>query len=50
MSIYERLFKRIVASINDTLSRIAGGYAANDKSINLLDIYGFEVFENNTFD
>lgn len=50
MSLYERLFKWIITAINESLSRISGGLTQNNKSISLLDIYGFEVFENNTFD
>jgi myosin heavy subunit len=50
MSLYERLFKRIIATINDSLSRVSGGLTQHHKSISLLDIFGFEVFETNTFD
>jgi len=50
MSLYERLFKRVISAINDKLSRISGGLVQSQKNISFLDIYGFEVFEKNTFD
>ena len=50
MSLYEWLFKWIIAAINDKLNRISGGAVKTSKAISFLDIYGFEVFENNTFD
>jgi len=43
MSLYEWLFKWIIAAINDKLNRISGGAVKTSKAISFLDIYGFEV-------
>jgi hypothetical protein len=51
-SIYSRLFDWLVACVNDAFD--AAHDATNDASpeleINVLDIYGFEVFEQNGFE
>eukprot|EP01117_Protostelium_nocturnum_P009771 TRINITY_DN3491_c0_g1_i1.p1 TRINITY_DN3491_c0_g1~~TRINITY_DN3491_c0_g1_i1.p1 ORF type:complete len:1018 (+),score=236.89 TRINITY_DN3491_c0_g1_i1:251-3304(+) len=45
--IYERLFNWIVASIN---SRLSSKGESTKLVVGILDIYGFEVFENNSFE
>jgi len=45
--IYERLFNWLVASIN---SRLSAKSSEGKTVVGILDIYGFEVFENNSFE
>jgi len=47
--LYEMIFKHIVETIN---SKIKNESKNNDNDINLylLDIYGFEIFDNNSFE
>lgn len=47
-SLYERTFGRIVDRINDTLDRGRAGERVS--FIGVLDIAGFEIFENNSFE
>lgn len=51
-AIYERLFGWIVEKINAAIAVDSGNYAKNYKSslIGVLDIYGFEIFDNNSFE
>jgi myosin-1 len=51
-TIYFRLFDFIVARINAAIdvSNIAGVKMKNLRSIGVLDIYGFEIFEKNSFE
>lgn len=45
-AIYNNLFDWIVERINQSL----GASEGKDKTIGILDIYGFEIFENNSFE
>jgi myosin-1 len=45
-AIYERLFSWIVNKINDI---IAVGGSGKSTVIGVLDIYGFEIFDNNRY-
>lgn len=45
-AIYDNLFDWIVARLNQSLQAKEG----LDKAIGILDIYGFEIFENNSFE
>ncbi|UYV60479.1 MYO1D [Cordylochernes scorpioides] len=51
-AIYERLFNWIVGKINEAiLVRQENGYHARKNTvIGVLDIYGFEIFQNNSFE
>ncbi|CAH0564005.1 unnamed protein product [Brassicogethes aeneus] len=51
-AIYERLFGWIVEKINAAIAIDANNYSKNYKSslIGVLDIYGFEIFDNNSFE
>jgi myosin-1 len=49
-AIYSRLFEWLVAHINRTLKTTVsknGGRFNKNKSIGILDIYGFEILHNN---
>jgi myosin heavy subunit len=48
--IYDRLFDWIVSRVNIEIKKPLTGQAKNFKSIGLLDIFGFEVFESNSFE
>lgn len=51
--IYGRLFADIVKQCNHSLHPKGGGFSSgrqNDLSIGLLDIFGFEIFEKNSFE
>lgn len=45
-AIYNNLFEWIVERVNNSLQAFPGA----DKSIGILDIYGFEIFEHNSFE
>ena len=47
-AVYSALFNHLVAQINGTLSESSRGKAAS--SISILDIYGFECFQRNSFE
>nr|CAI5842506.1 unnamed protein product [Callosobruchus analis] len=51
-AVYDRLFTWIVGKINDAIAVDTKNYALSYKSslIGVLDIYGFEIFENNSFE
>lgn len=51
-AIYERLFSWIVDKINSAIAVDSSNYNKNYKSslIGVLDIYGFEIFDNNSFE
>ncbi|XP_076272228.1 unconventional myosin ID isoform X2 [Rhynchophorus ferrugineus] len=51
-AIYERLFNWIVQKINAAIAVDASNFQKNYKSslIGVLDIYGFEIFDNNSFE
>ncbi|XP_018562187.1 myosin-IA isoform X2 [Anoplophora glabripennis] len=51
-AVYERLFGWIVDKINSAIAVDANNYSRNHKSslIGVLDIYGFEIFDNNSFE
>ncbi|XP_060522962.1 unconventional myosin ID isoform X2 [Cylas formicarius] len=51
-AIYERLFNWIVRKINAAIAVEGQGYQKHYKSslIGVLDIYGFEIFDNNSFE
>lgn len=51
-AIYERLFGWIVDKINKAIAVDEHNYSKNYKSslIGVLDIYGFEIFDNNSFE
>jgi len=49
-AIYSRLFEWLVTHINKTLKTTVGktnGRISKNKSIGILDIYGFEILQNN---
>ncbi|RUS84774.1 hypothetical protein EGW08_007458 [Elysia chlorotica] len=46
-AMYERLFSWIVGKINDAIDPKHGGYVGKNTVIGVLDIYGFEIFDNN---
>ncbi|CAM4793576.1 unnamed protein product [Rotaria magnacalcarata] len=49
-ALYERLFEWLIKYINKTLSQDDSKRIENPCIIGVLDIYGFEVFENNSFE
>lgn len=51
-AIYDRLFTWIVDRINNAIAIDKNNYSKNYKSslIGVLDIYGFEIFDNNSFE
>ncbi|CAH1988239.1 unnamed protein product [Acanthoscelides obtectus] len=51
-AVYDRLFAWIVGKINDAIAVDKNNYSAQYKSslIGVLDIYGFEIFDNNSFE
>jgi myosin-1 len=49
-SLYERMFNLIVERINAALAAAGGELQDDVLSIGVLDIYGFEIFENNSFE
>ena len=46
---YDRLFTAVVRQINKTIE-VDGASNTNNKVIGVLDIYGFETLENNSFE
>lgn len=46
-AIYSRLFELLVARINKTLKIVGQIPGRHNKSIGILDIYGFEILQNN---
>lgn len=51
-AIYSRLFEWLVTHINKTLKttdRKTYGHISKNKSIGILDIYGFEILQNNGY-
>lgn len=51
-AVYERLFEWMVDKINAAIAVDTGNYKKNYRSslIGVLDIYGFEIFDNNSFE
>lgn len=51
-AVYDRLFSWIVDKINKAIAVDTNNYTANYRSslIGVLDIYGFEIFDNNSFE
>lgn len=51
-AVYDRLFSWIVDKINSAIAVDSTNYSKNYKSslIGVLDIYGFEIFDNNSFE
>ena len=49
-SLYSRLFDWIVNIINSTLSLSSSSSSSHSSFIGVLDIYGFEVFQENNFE
>jgi len=49
-SLYERMFNLIVERINAALAAAGEEDVEDGLSIGVLDIYGFEIFENNSFE
>eukprot|EP00736_Rhodelphis_marinus_P011117 Rmarinus@m.122 len=49
-ALYVRLFKLVVDEINKSLEPQSGRGSTDDPFIGILDIYGFEVFEVNSFE
>ena len=48
-SLYSRLFDWLVAAVNRKIGAVGGG-GRTTRSIGILDIYGFECFETNSFE
>ena len=48
-AVYDHLFEWIIERVNSALV-VAGGKAGAQKIIGVLDIYGFEIFERNSFE
>jgi len=49
-SIYARMFKFVVHSVNKTLAPDDDGHSSHDNFIGILDIFGFEIFVENSFE
>uniref|UniRef100_T1JD45 Myosin motor domain-containing protein n=1 Tax=Strigamia maritima TaxID=126957 RepID=T1JD45_STRMM len=50
-AIYERMFTWIVSQVNEAIHvKTSGNKHAKDTVIGVLDIYGFEIFDNNSFE
>ncbi|KAK7010457.1 unconventional myosin-Id [Biomphalaria glabrata] len=49
-ALYDRLFTWIVGRINDAIDPKKGGIVGKNTVIGVLDIYGFEIFDNNSFE
>ena len=49
-SIYSRMFEWIVARVNDATKAKSSLKKRNQEFIGVLDIFGFEIFENNSFE
>lgn len=48
--IYHRLFQEVVSLINETLTNSEASKSSIRRYIGILDIYGFEIFKNNSFE
>ena len=48
-SLYGRLFEWVVSAVNQKIGRVGGG-GRTARTIGILDIYGFESFETNSFE
>lgn len=50
-AVYDRMFTWIVGRINEAIDIKASGikYVGKNTVIGVLDIYGFEIFDNNRF-
>ena len=46
-TLYERLFREVLLEVNESLRDESG---AGRRVIGILDIYGFEIFERNSFE
>ncbi|XP_012934852.1 unconventional myosin-Id [Aplysia californica] len=49
-AMYDRMFSWIVGRINDAIDPKHGGLVGKNTVIGVLDIYGFEIFDNNSFE
>ncbi|CAF1653644.1 unnamed protein product, partial [Adineta ricciae] len=49
-ALYERLFEWLIKYINKTLSKGTNDASQSSLVIGVLDIYGFEIFQNNSFE
>ena len=50
-ALYDRLFTWIVGKVNNAIDpSITEAYVPNSTVIGVLDIYGFEIFQNNSFE
>lgn len=49
-AMYDRMFTWIVGRINDAIDPKHGGIVGKNTVIGVLDIYGFEIFDNNSFE
>ena len=49
-SLYSRLFDWLVAAVNRKIGALGGGASRTARSIGILDIYGFECFDTNSFE
>ena len=49
-TVYGKLFDYIVSRINDSLRPAGGAGAKGERRIGVLDIFGFEIFEKNSFE
>jgi hypothetical protein len=47
---YQRLFQEVVGMINETLVNTEASKSSIRRYIGILDIYGFEIFKNNSFE
>jgi myosin-1 len=48
--LYSRLFDFLVGSVNTSLNAAHPSRSDSNLSVGILDIYGFEIFENNGFE
>jgi len=48
--LYQRLFQEVVSMINESIVNTSASKSSTRRYIGILDIYGFEIFKNNSFE
>ena len=48
--VYEKMFNRLIQMVNNSIIKPFKKSKSNYKSIGLLDIFGFEIFKDNSFE